>query len=55
MAWNCELPLKIAVYEDSKGKVWAQTRPLPADIPAPEQEKRIAAMNSLLSKLVQIK
>ena len=53
--WAYELPLRIAIYEDAKGKVWAQTRLLVKDIPSPSEAKRVEAMNGLLKALVKIK
>ncbi len=55
IAWSYELPLKIAIYKDDKGKVWAQTRLLPTDIKTPNGEKVINNVNGLLKKLIQIK
>lgn len=52
MEWSYELPLKIAVYEDAKGKVWLQSRMLPKDLAAPGQEKRIEAMNALIKSIM---
>ncbi len=54
-AWGYELPLKIAIYKDDNGKVWAQTRSLPTDIKTPNSEKIISNMNGLLKKLIKIK
>ncbi len=55
IAWSYELPLKIAIYKDDKGKVWAQTRLLPTDIETPNAEKVITKINGLLKKLIKIK
>ena len=55
IAWSYELPLKIAIYKDDKGKVWAQTRLLPTDIETPNGEKIISNVNGLLKKLLNIK
>lgn len=52
--WSYELPMKIAIYEDLDGKIWAQTRLLPKDVVAPGQDKRIVGINNLLMKLVKI-
>lgn len=53
--WAYELPLRIAIYEDADGKVWAQSRLLAEDIPSPSEAKRIEAMNALLKNLIKIK
>ncbi|MDK2818095.1 MAG: DUF302 domain-containing protein [Spirochaetota bacterium] len=55
MAWSYELPLKIAIYEDVLGQVWARSRELTKDINSPEVALKITSMNSLLKQLVQIK
>ncbi|MGL4389055.1 MAG: DUF302 domain-containing protein [Brevinema sp.] len=53
IAWSYELPLRIAVYEDSNGKTWIQYRMMAKDI-ATSKEKApiIKKMNTLLQDLI---
>ena len=55
MAWSYELPLKIAIYEDASGQVWARTRMLTKDVKTTKEAPKMGAMNNLLKQLVQIK
>lgn len=55
MAWSYELPLKIAIYEDMTGQVWARTRMLTTDVKTTKEAPKMGAMNNLLKQLIQIK
>ncbi|MGL4562331.1 MAG: DUF302 domain-containing protein [Brevinema sp.] len=51
--WSYELPLKIAIYADKNGNVWAQSRTLVKDIQTSKNNVEIMnKMNMLLKSLV---
>ncbi len=52
MQWSYELPLKIAVYENSDGKVIVRARELTDDIKTQKESKKLENINKLLNKLV---
>ncbi len=55
MSLSYELPLKIAIYQDKQGQVWAYTKTVSQNINLSEDsKKKINAINNTLNNLVNI-
>lgn len=55
IAWSYELPLKIAIFEDKNGDVWAYTRMLATDVKTTKEKGLIAGINKALKNFIIIK
>ena len=55
IAWSYELPLKIAIFEDKNGDVWAYTRMLATDVKTTKEKARIDGINKALKNFIIIK